>query len=113
MATYAEVNSIWTDTTPGSQALREKVGIACLVAADIIISGEDSTDPPWATGGHDQRIKWVHRLLGNYEMTAREIFGLVIASNVSFTQAQILGASDAAIQSSVNASIDSLAANLV
>jgi hypothetical protein len=113
MATYAEINSILTDTVSGAQALRERVGVACLVAAHTIIAGNDTSDPPWATGGHSQRVKWVLQLLGNPEFTARQVFGIVLAANISATQSQILSATDSAIQSAVNGAIDTLAENLV
>lgn len=114
MATYAELNAIMTDTVAGAQVLREKVGVACLIAAETIISGNDDTDPPWdqTAGMHTQRLKWADHLLSGFERTTRELFGIVIAANESATQTQILQASDSAIQSNVNASIDALAANL-
>lgn len=114
MATYAELHAILTDNVAGAQALREKVGVACLIAASTIINGGD-TASPWdqTAGAHDKRVKWVKLLLSSYGETTRQIFGIVIASNASATQAAILAATDAAIQSSVNSSVDELAFDLL
>jgi len=113
MATYSELNAILTDTVSGGQSLREKVRMACLIAAQTIIAGDDTSDPPWATTGHAQRLKWVDKMLASPDSTAREVFGIVVAANAAATQANIIGATDSAIQSNVNESIDALAANLV
>lgn len=114
MATYAELNEILTDTVDGAQALREKVGVACFIAAETIISGGDDTDPPWdqTAGQHDQRLKWVDKLLSSPATTIRQLFAVIIAANESATQANILSASDSSIQSNVNSSIDALSVNL-
>ncbi len=114
MATYAELHAILTDNIAGAQTLREKVFVAGLVAAETIVSVAD-TVAPWdqTAGAHDQRLKWVDRFLGSPDAVTRELFGIVVAANAGVSQAGILGASDTAIQTNVNESIDSLAANLV
>jgi len=114
MATFAELNAILTDNVAGAQALREKVGVACLIASSVIIDGDD-TVPPWdqTAGAHDKRIKWVKLLLGSYEATVRQMFGIVIASNAAATQGAILSASDASIQTAINESVDALASDLL
>lgn len=112
MATHAELNAIMTESVVGAQALREKVFVACVIAASIIVEGEDTADPPWATGNHAQRLKWVDRLLSMPYSTTKEIFSLVVAANASSPQAGILSASDAVIQGNVNEMIDALSTNL-
>lgn len=113
MASYQELRQILTDSVAGAQALRDKVGVGCLIAANAIIAGDDDA-APWdqTAGAHDQRVKWVIRLLATPESVTREMFQVVIAANASATQAQILSASDAAIQSAVNATIDVLSEHL-
>ena len=114
MATFAELNDILTDDVTGAQELREKVGIACLIAAATIIQGNDTT-ATWdqTAGAHDKRIKWVKLLLSSYPDTVRQMFGVVIASNATAAQAAILTASDSTIQTAVNESIDALASDLL
>jgi hypothetical protein len=113
MATYAELNQILTDTVAGAQVLREKVGVACLIAVNAIVSNADTGAPfSQAAGAHTARLKWAELLLSSYHPTVKELFGIVIAANAGATQAQILAATDASIQSSVNSSIDALASNL-
>ena len=113
MATYAEINAILTDTVSGAQLLREKVGVASLIAAQMIIAGDDDGAPfDQTAGAHDQRILWASRLLSNNAGVTREMFDIVVVANRAFTQSQILNATDVAIQTNVNASIDSLAKNL-
>jgi hypothetical protein len=108
------LHNILTDNVAGSQALREKVGIACAIAAETIISGGDDTDPPWdqAAGKRDQRLKWADRFLRSPVAVTREVFWVVVAANESATQSNILSASDSTIQTNVNGSVDSLAAGL-
>ena len=115
MATYGELHDILTDNVAGAQALRQEVGIACLVAATTIIGGNDTASPPWSqeAGAHDKRIKWVKLLLTQYDDTNRQVFALVIADNATAPQSGILTATDAVIQSSVNKVIDALAADLL
>lgn len=112
MATYAELNAILTESVTGAQELREKVRVACLVAAQTIASGGD-TGGPWSPTGHDQRLKWMVKMLSAPDATSREMFGVAVAANAAVSQAGILGASDSMLQTNVNASIDALAANLV
>ena len=114
MATYAELNAILTDSVASAQALREKVGIAAIVAAQMIIDNADTAVPfDQTAGAHDQRLLWANRLLTAFEGTVRELFGIVVVANRAASQAQILNATDALIQDSVNETIDSLAKNLV
>ena len=113
MATYTELNQILTDSVPGAQELREKVGIASLVTVSLILQNLDTGAPfDQAAGAHDQRVKWAEKTLDNYDVCTRQMFEVVIAINASATQSQILNASDTAIQNNINSTVDSLAANL-
>ena len=113
MASYLEIVAIYTHSVSGAQDLENEIGVACQIAAELIISGGDTSAPfDQTAGAHDQRILWVLQLLANPKSITRQMFYVVVAANNSATQANILGATDSAIQSNVNASIDALAANL-
>lgn len=114
MATYSELFQVIGLEVDGALVLRNKVVAACLIAADTISSGNDDTDPPWdqTAGAHDQRVKWAEQAYDGIEDLYDQVFRAVVAANNGETQSGILGASDSAIQSNVNAVIDTLAANL-
>lgn len=113
MATYAELNAILTDSIQGAQALREKVEIAGLIAAGLVMTGADTAAPfDQATtpyDAHERRVIWAQKMIGSPEPTGRQLFALVIAANAAVAQAGILGAADTAIQTAVNNVIDALA----
>lgn len=113
MATYAELFQIIGFQVEGAQDLRNKVGIACLVASDLISSGNDDGAPfDQTAGAHDLRIKWAEMAYQGNVSLINQVFRAVVAANESVTQAGIIGASDAALQANVNAVVDALAANL-
>jgi len=112
MATNAELNAIGTESVAGAQELRESVRTSCFIAAQIIVSGDD-TGTPWDATNHTQRLKWADRMLSNPDGVSREVFWIVLAANKAATQAQILAATDATVQSNVNESVDGLSTNLV
>ena len=113
MATYAQLYQVIGNEVEGSLDLKRKVGVAGLIAANLIASGADSGAPfSQSAGAHDQRVKWAELVYQGSDVVFSQLFRAVIAANASATQAQILTASDATIQSSVNAIVDTLAANL-
>lgn len=103
MATYQELRQ-----ASENQQLLIKVQVACMVAADAIAS--EST----GTALHDQRLKWANRVFMDPLGTAQKMINSVLAKNKSFTLVQIIGnppnyldgASDAAIQAAVDASVN-------
>ena len=108
MASFDEVQAIISqDVGETAGILRNRVGAACRVAAQQILV----EDP--LTTNHAQRVKWAIQVLSSYNATLDQMFTVVVVANIGFTQAQILGASESAIQTNVNASIDALSANLV
>jgi hypothetical protein len=115
MATFTEIHQIVRHKVSGSLELRDKVEAAILIAADTIIQGNDTSDPPWdqTAGAHDQRVKWAVLVTDIDINIISQCFNLAVVNNSAATQSQILGASDAAIQSAVNLGVDALAANLV
>lgn len=113
MATYAQLYQIIGIEVEGSLDLKRKVGIAGLIAANLVASGADSGAPfSQVAGAHTQRVKWAELVYQGSDVVFSQLFRAVIAANSGATQAQILTASDATIQSSVNAIVDTLAANL-
>lgn len=114
MATYPELFEIMSNSIAGAQDLRDKIAVAAMIAADIILQGDDDTDPPWSqsAGAHDQRVKWATKAVATPIQEAENLLRLVVAANSGSAQNIILAASDAAIQNNVNAVIDGLAADL-
>lgn len=101
MATYTELFPLLQNSE-----LRNKITVAVGVAAEIIREGNDTADPPWATGNHDNRLIWAARAYSNPVAVAREIQWSVIIANRGSSVAQILAAGDGAIQDNVNACVD-------
>ena len=94
MATYMEIHTLASNSD-----LIAKVTSAIAIAAENIRT-EDVGTP-----NHDQRIAWAKRALLNPDGEARKLMWILLAQNASLTQAQILGADDAGIQSAVNNAI--------
>ncbi len=95
MATYTELNGLFNDPT-----LSEKVGVAIIVAADII-RAENS-----GTTNHANRLKWAKQVYKDPNGNRDDMLKAVLAANRTLTVAQITGASDADIQTAVNAAVD-------
>lgn len=104
MALYAEVFDIATNGTAANLLFRSRVATACAVAADAI-RAEDAGTPL-----HDQRVKWAGRALADPAAAARAMVWAVLAQNVGFTVAQILGADDATLLSKVTLAVNLFAA---
>ena len=98
MATYAELHGIL-----GNEGFRNKVAVACLVAADNINSEPDVTD------NHANRAIWAKAVFRDSQGMAEQVMPAVIAANDSASTAQILAATDSAILTNVNAVIDTFA----
>lgn len=101
MATLAELSGLLNDPT-----LAAKVKSACLVAAQAI-QVESGT-----TANHANRIKWAKRVFVDPDSAGVQLLRAVLAANATATLAQINTASDATIQSSVNAAVDTFADGL-
>lgn len=113
MATYAQLYQVIGGEVEGATDLRRKVAIAALISANLIATGADSGAPfSQDAGKHDLRVLWAEQAFQGQESFFSQVFRSVVAANSSATQAQILTASDATIQSSVNAVVDTLAAGL-
>jgi hypothetical protein len=103
MATYDELFQAGQD-----QALQNKVTVAATIAADTILQGNDTTNPPWdqtAPQPANRRI-WAKQTFEDPTGTGRSFMPALIAANSTATLAQITGASDINIQNAVNAAVD-------
>lgn len=101
MATYDELLSIATSAT--GTALQRRVRVAVVVACDVIRLEAG------ATTNHANRLLWAKATLQDPERAAGQMLYAVLAQNRTFTQAQILAADDATVQTAVNAAVDLLA----
>jgi len=101
MATLAELGTLHSRQDNVVDALVNKIKGAVLIKAEAVRA---QTPPPT---DHLNRLAWVREAFINPGEAADNIFGAVLGANAGFTVAQITGASDAAIQTAVNAAVES------
>ncbi len=99
MATYTELYALHS----GQDELLHKVAVATWVAAETIRAEVDTTP------NHANRMAWAARVLSGGLTDADQMLRALLAANRAVTPAQILGATDAAIQSKVDDAIDLVA----
>ncbi|MEO8753124.1 MAG: hypothetical protein ABI624_10640 [Casimicrobiaceae bacterium] len=99
MATYAELL-----TASGNDMLRQKVRVASVIAAETVRSESN------ATPNHANRLIWAKAVFANPEAEGVRMIWAVLAQNKSATLAAITGASDATVQTAVDAAVDVFAA---
>ena len=99
MATYAELFAL-SQNGP----LKDKVAVACIVAAEIIRT--ELTSVP----NHAARLVWARKALENPDAVAIAALRAALVQNSGLTVAQINGATDAALQTAVNNAVDLLTA---
>lgn len=105
MATYTEIRDLF-----GDGDLLKKVEAAIAIAAEKIAAGNDDGAPfDQTAGAHDLRVKWAAAALQNTAQEAQRIYKIVLAKNAGATVANIQSATDEAIQSNVDASVDLIA----
>lgn len=95
MATYAELLAASENAT-----LNSKIRVACFIAAETVRT--EATSVP----NHDNRLKWARRVFADPANEARRMVWAVLAQNKTLTLAQITGASDAGVQTAVDAAVD-------
>lgn len=95
MATYAELIIASQNGT-----LTDKIKVACFIAAEVV-----RNEAP-ATTNHANRLTWAKQVFSNPDNEAKRMVWAVLAQNQAATLPQITGASDAAVQTAVNAAID-------
>ena len=96
MATYQELFDLRSNSE-----LRNKIAVAVVIKAQTLIDGASPTVA---------EITWSNNVLHNPIVKADEILNYVLAANNNATVAQIVGASDSAIQTNVDAAVNSLIA---
>jgi hypothetical protein len=99
MATYDELLAIATTGTVFISRLR----VAAVIAAEKVRTEADTVT------NHANRLKWAKTAFQDSESTARDLLWIVLAQNRGATSAAILAATDATIQTAVDAAIDVLA----
>ena len=97
MATYAEVASIREQEA--WNAFLNKVRVAATIKAAAII---DSDTPAAAA------LEWARQTISNPSSAGDGLVWYVVASNVGVSVAAMLGASDSAIQTNINAAVDAI-----
>ena len=99
MATYAELAAIGATDPDGFNALRDKVRVAVVIKAQAIAADVASTaeQNAWAVDALQEPITQTDPVM-NY----------ILAANAGVTIANILSASDSAIQTNVDAAVDTL-----
>ena len=95
MATYAELLTASEDST-----LNNKMRVAVIIAANTI------AQEAGATTNHANRMLWAKAAFKDPASAARSLLWSVLAQNAGATFAQIVGASDATVQTAVNSAID-------
>lgn len=99
MATYDELLAIATTGT----VLISRMQVAAVIAAEKVRTELDTTP------NHANRLKWAKATFQNSAGAARDLLWIVLAQNKAATSAAILGATDALIQTAVDAAVDVLA----
>ena len=101
MATYDEISALASQQVGAS--LVSRIQVAAVVAAEKI-SREDA-----GIANHTNRLKWAKTVFENPATAGRNLVPVVLVKAMAFTSAQIAGATDAMVQTYVDASVDVLA----
>ena len=101
MATYAELLTI--ATTSSGSTLLSQIKVACVIAANQIASEAPTTT------NHANRLKWALATMSDPDSSSRKALWSVLAQNAAATAAQITSATDAVVQTAVNAAVDVMA----
>ncbi len=95
MATYDDLFGLRFDT-----ALKNKVTVACVIAAEAIREEDAGTD------NHANRLVWAKATFERPGSIAQNMLWALLAANKDADLAVITGASDAAIQTKVDDAVD-------
>lgn len=95
MATYNELFAL-----NGNLPLRERVSVACVVAAETIRTEADTTT------NHANRMLWAKRVFENPMAEAGRMLPVLLAQNRAATAVAIEGATDEALQTAVDAAVN-------
>lgn len=95
MATYAELL-----IASENETLRNKVRVACVVAAEVVRTELVSVT------NHANRLGWAKSVFESPESVTQRMLWAVLAQNAGASLAAITGASDSTVQTAVNAAVD-------
>jgi hypothetical protein len=95
MASYTELRSLFMNSD-----LRNKVSVACIVAAEAIRSEDVGTT------NHTNRMLWAKAAFDSPDSISNKMLMAVLAANKDLTLSAITAATDAAIQANVAAAVD-------
>ena len=95
MATYAELL-----TASENDTLKNKVRVACVISAEKV-----RTELATVTN-HAARVVWAKAVYASPGETAQRMLWAVLAQNQASTLAQIIGATDAQVQTAADAAVD-------
>lgn len=96
MATYLELHALRSNSD-----LIEKITVAVGKKAQGLLDG---------VGATSKQVAWANEAIANPKAKADALINYVLAKNSAATPAQITGATDATIQSNVDAAVDVLIA---
>ena len=103
MATYQELFDL-----QNNQILLDKITVAVIISTNTIFEGTD-VGASWDAANHANRVIWGREAAINPRRMAEVFMSDVLAKNKALTTTQIINASDAAIQTNVDATVDSFA----
>lgn len=95
MASYIELRALFSHNE-----LRNKVEVACIVAAETI-RAESDTVP-----NHANRLLWARSAFASPRSTSERMLMALLAANKLATVSAITGATDSQIQEKVDAAVD-------
>lgn len=95
MATYNELRQLFSHGD-----LHNRVEVACVIAAEAIRNESDQT------ANHANRLKWAQTAFENPRGVADKILMSLLAANKAAAVGSITGASDATVQSAVDAAVN-------
>lgn len=98
MATYAELRTVF-----GNDALRNKIEVAVIIAAE----GIRTEDP--GTANHANRLLWLKQAFRSPATEAVTMLKALLAANKDLEISAILAATDEQIQAKVDAAVDAFA----
>ena len=95
MATYAELRTLFADNL-----LRNKVEVACIIAAETIRGEGDGVT------NHNNRMLWAKAAFSSPRGASDRMLMALLAANNTADVAVITGASDSQIQEKVDAAVN-------
>lgn len=93
MATYLEVHEL-----ASNDSLRNRVAVAMAVSAQAMLAGTPT----------EKQSRWARSVINDSLAASRQVLSLVLAANRGLTKTQIETASDAGVQSAVDAVVPGL-----